>query len=120
MSAEAATIQAINPAQSRRFGPNLIGNVGNLALTMVVGVLYVPFLVKHLGPAVYGLVPLISMVTAYMNLITMGLDCAVARSMTIALERKDNDKANLIFNVSLWGNLALNAILLMPAAVEAT
>jgi len=117
MNAQAGSIQAVSPVQPRRFGLNLIGNVGQLGLTMVVGIFYVPFLVRHLGPAVYGLVPLISMVTAYMNLITMGLDSAVARSMSIALERKDNDNANLIFNVSLWGSLALTAILLIPAAL---
>ena len=42
MSAEAAVIPAVAPiCQSRRFGINLIANVGNLGLTMVVGVLYV-------------------------------------------------------------------------------
>ncbi len=117
MSAEAATIQAIGPVQSRRFALNLVANVGNLGLSMVVGVLYVPFLIRHLGPAVYGLIPLISMVTSYMALITFGLDSAVARSLTIALERKDDENANRIFNVSLWGNLALSAMLLVPAAV---
>ena len=117
MNAQAGTHQTISPVQPRRFGLNLIGNVGQLGLTMIVGVFYVPFLVRHLGPAVYGLVPLISMVTAYMNLITMGLDSAVARSMSIALERKDNENANLIFNVSLCGSLALTAILLIPAAL---
>lgn len=117
MSAQAGTIQTISPVQPRRFGLNLIGNVGYLGLTMLVGVLYVPFLVRRLEPAAYGLVPLISTVTTYMNLITMGLDCAVARSMALALERKDNDGANLIFNVSLWGNLALDAILLIPASL---
>src|SRR5213595_1857830 len=117
MSAEAATIQAIRPVESRRFALNLVANVGNLGLSMVVGVLYVSFLVRHLGPAVYGLIPLTSIVTSYMSLITFGLDYAVARFLTIALERKDDEKANLIFNVSLWGNLALSAVLLIPAAV---
>src|SRR5437660_840381 len=116
MSAEAATIQAIRPVQSRRFALNLVTNVGNLGLSMVVGVLYVPFLVRHLGPAVYGLIPLTSLVTSYMALITVGLDSAVARYLTIALERKDHENANLIFNVSLWGNLALSALLVIPAA----
>jgi len=117
MNAQAGSVQTVSPVQSRRFGLNLIGNVGYLGLTMMVGVLYVPFLVRQLGPAVYGLVPLISMVTGYMNLITMGLDCAMSRSMTIALERKDNATANLIFNVSIWGNLALIVILLIPGAL---
>jgi len=117
MSAEAATIQTISPVQPRRFALNLLANVGNLGLSMVVGVLYVPFLVSHLGPAVYGLVPLTSMVTSYMTLITVGLDSAVARSLTMALERKDDENANRIFNVALWGNLALSALLLIPAAL---
>jgi membrane protein EpsK len=117
MSAEAATIQTISPVQSRRFALNLLANVGNLGLSMVVGVLYVPFLVSHLGPAIYGLIPLTSMVTSYMTLITIGLDSAVARSLTIALERKDHESANLIFNVALWGNLALSALLLIPASL---
>jgi len=117
MSAEAATIQAIGSVQSRRFALNLVANLGHLGLSLVVGVLYVPFLVQHLGQAVYGLIPLPSIVTSYMSLITFGLDSAVARFLTIALERKDDEKANLIFNVSLWGNLALSAVLLIPAAV---
>lgn len=117
MNAQASAIQAISPARSGRFGLNLAANVGQLGLSMVVGVLYVPFLVRHLGPAVYGLVPLTSMVTSYMALITFGLDAAVARSMTIALERKDHERANLIFNVALWGNLAISALLVLPAAM---
>src|SRR5213078_581697 len=117
MNAEAATIQAIGSVQSRRFALNLVANVGNLGLSMAVGVFYVPFLVRHLGPAVYGLIPLTSMVTSYMSLITFGLDSAVARSLTIALERKDHEKANLIFNVALWGNLAISTLLLIPAAL---
>src|SRR5438046_10254139 len=117
MSAEAATIQAIGPVQSRGVALNLFANVGNLGLSMVVEIVYVPFLIRHLGPAVYGLIPLTSMVTSYMALITFGLDSAVARSLTIALERKDHENANLIFNVSLLGNLALCAVLAIRSAM---
>ena len=101
MSTAAATVQAVARARSGRFALNLVSNVGKLGLTMVVGAWYVPFLVRHLGPALYGLIPLISMVTSYMVLITSGLDSAVARSLTIALEREDHKNANLIFNVAL-------------------
>jgi len=55
MSAEAATIQAIRPVESRRFALNLVANVGNVGLSRVVGVLYVPCRLMQLGPAVYGL-----------------------------------------------------------------
>lgn len=114
-TATAATVPAIVPARSGRFALNLVSNVGKLGITMVVGMWYVPFLVRRLGPAAYGLIPLTSLVTSYMALITSGIDAAVARSLTIALERDNHQDANRIFNVALWGNLALAALLLVPA-----
>src|SRR6058998_2160363 len=117
MSAEAVAIQAVAPVQSRRFGLNLVTNVGHLALTMAVGVLYVPFLVTHLGPAIYGLVPLMSMLTSYMALMTLGLNSAIGRSLSIAMGREDHKSANLIFNVAFTANLGLSALLVIPAAI---
>src|SRR2546426_12301498 len=117
MGAEAATLNAIGPVQSRRFGLNLVSNVGNLGLTMVVGALYVPFLVRHLGPAVYGLVPLISTVTSYMSLVTVGLNYALGRSLTLALAREDQNEADSSSTVSFWSNVALSVMLVVPAAI---
>src|SRR5205823_6267830 len=87
-----------------------------LGLTLLVGVWYVPFLVRQLGPAAYGLIPLATSLTAYMALITLGLNSAVGRYLTIALEQEDHPRANLIFNTSFWGSVALTAFLLVPAA----
>src|ERR1043166_2692347 len=105
------------PQQHGRFAVNLAANVGYLGLSMLVGVWYVPFLVRHLGAAAYGLIPLATTITSYLSLITLGLNSAVGRSLTIALEEQDHRKANLIFNTSLWGSLALCALLLVPAAL---
>jgi len=105
------------PQQRGRFAVNLAANVGYLCLSMLVGVWYVPFLVRHLGAAAYGLIPLATTITSYLSLITLGLNSAVGRSLTIALEEQDHRKANLIFNTSLWGSLALCALLLLPAAL---
>jgi membrane protein EpsK len=117
VSARADTLPAIGFVQSRRFGLNLISNIGHLGLTMAVGVWYVPFLIGHLGPAVYGLVPLVSMLTSYMGLITIGFDAAAARQLMIALEHKEEDRANLVFNVALRANLAFGLLMLIPASV---
>jgi membrane protein EpsK len=112
-----AAPKVVQPRRSRRFGINLVSNVGQLGLTMVVGAWYVPFLVGRLGPAAYGLIPLASSITSYMTLITLGLNSAVGRTLTIDLEREDHAQANLVFNVSLWGSLALCAALLLPAVL---
>ncbi len=117
--ATVATVEVVpsKPAKARsgRFVVNLVTNVGKLGLTMVVGAWYVPFLVRQLGPAAYGLVPLASTITSYMALVTFGLEAAMSRSMSIALERKDYTGANVIFNVVFWGNLAIAAVLAIPA-----
>lgn len=115
-TAEAAPARAAEP-RAGRFAINLASNVGQLGLTMIMGAWYVPFLVRQLGPAAYGLIPLASSITSYMALITLGLNSAVGRYLTIALERGDHERGNLIFNTSFWGSLALTAVLLVPAAL---
>jgi membrane protein EpsK len=117
MSTVASALPTSSEARAGRFATNLAANVGQLGVSMVVGAWYVPFLVKHLGPAVYGLIPLTSLITSYMALITLGLEAAVARSLSLALGRDEHEKANLIFNVSFWGNLALCILLLIPAGI---
>src|SRR5436190_6211108 len=117
MSAAATdTVPVAAPARSSRLVLNLVSNLGQLGLSIVVGAWYVPYLVRKLGPAAYGLIPLASAVTSYMALITLGLNSAVGRYLTIALEQEDHHKANLIFNTSFWGSLALTAFLVLPAA----
>src|SRR5438445_11384665 len=103
---------AAAPAVKRgRHVVNLCANLGQLGLSLVIGVWYVPFLVRHLGPAAYGLIPLSSALTSYMALITLALNSAVSRYLTISLEKDEHERANLIVNTSLWGSLALTALL---------
>ena len=114
-AASAQTIRTIAPAAKRgRFSVNLATNLGYFGLSLVVGVWYVPFLVRRLGPAAYGLIPLASTLTSYMSLITLGLNSAVGRSFTIALEQEDHHQANRIFNTSFWASLTLCTALLIP------
>jgi membrane protein EpsK len=96
---------------------NLGANLGQLGISLVAGVWYVPFLVHHLGPAAYGLIPLSTALTSYMALITLALNSAVSRYLTIALEKEEHSRANLIFNTSFWGSLVLTAVLFVPAAL---
>jgi membrane protein EpsK len=111
-----ASAEANAAAKRGRHVVNLCANLGQLGLSLVVGIWYVPFLVRQLGPAAYGLIPLSSSLTSYMALITLGLNSAVSRYLTIALEQEDHRKANLIFNTSFWGSVALTALLILPAA----
>lgn len=102
-------------AKSGRLTANLCTNIAQLGLTMLVGIWYVPYLVRQLGPAAYGLIPLTSVITSYMTLITVGLESAVGRYQTLALSREEHGNANIIFNAAFWGNVALCGLLLIPA-----
>src|SRR5580698_8980751 len=94
--ASASGIPMVAPARTGRFAINLVSNVGQFGLSIIVGAWYVPFLVRSLGPAVYGLIPLSSAITSYMALITLGLNSAVGRYLTIALEHRDQRRSMLI------------------------
>lgn len=110
-----ANSQAAPLLKRGRFSINLLANLGQLGLSLAVGVWYVPFLVRELGHAAYGLIPLTAALTSYMVLVTSGLNQPVARYLTIELEREDHHRANLVFNTSFWTNLGLSLLLLLPA-----
>lgn len=65
-----------------------------------------PYLVGHLGPAAYGLVPIAGLFTQYVSIITSNLSAAVNRFLTIELQKKDGNP-NAIFNsaVALYAML---------------
>jgi len=99
-----------------RFTSNVLANVAQFGLNIVLGLWFTPYLVRRLGPAAYGFVPLAVQMTDYLRIATLGLNAAVARFLTIALETGRKDEANRVFNTSLFGTLGLLAIL-VPAAV---
>ena len=56
-----------------KLGANLVSNVAFFALNIVVSLWLVSYLVRQLGVAAYGLVPLAVTVAGYFNVITAGL-----------------------------------------------
>ncbi|UXH79501.1 lipopolysaccharide biosynthesis protein [Roseateles amylovorans] len=88
-----------------RLGANLVSNVAFFALNIVVSLWLVSFLVRQLGVAAYGMVPLAVTVAGYFNVITAGLNAAVGRHLTVALSGGDHARASSIFNSSLWAGV---------------
>lgn len=105
---------AIVPPKKGRFVINLASNFANFSLSILVGLWLTPYLIRHLGVAAYGLVPLAVTVTSYMGLFTTALNSAVGRFMTMSVDRQDHVEANRIFNTSFWGTAAILIILLGP------
>jgi membrane protein EpsK len=80
---------------------NLIANCTNFAVSIIIGFWFTPFLIKNLGLSSYGLIPLALTMTSYLSLVTLLINSATGRYMIIALEKKDFDTANRIFNTVL-------------------
>lgn len=75
---------------------------------LVVGIWLVPYLVRQMGTAAYGLVPLAGLLTQYVGIISNCLAQSVTRFLTVELQ-KDGGKPNTVFNsaIALFTALAI-------------
>lgn len=89
---------------------NLITNIISFVISILVGVLLVPYYIDTLGVASYALVPLATSTTSYVNLVIQSLNSSVSRHLTVDLHRGDFNKANIIFNTSLFGMLGISLL----------
>ncbi len=118
---EAVNVQSkpasIKLSEARRRLPfNILSNISWLILSMAVGLWYTPYLIHHLGVAVYGLVPLVTSVTNYFSLITDGFNSAISRFLQIELVKDDTKEANRVFNTAFSGSFFI-FILIFPVAL---
>jgi len=102
-----------------RFIINLGSNIGTLIFNLLIALWFTPYLIRNLGVASYGLIPLITQMASYLSIITLALNSAAGRWITIALERREYGEANRYFNASFFGSLFLIAILAVPAGFAA-
>lgn len=100
------------------FPKNFISNVIYFVLSIVIGLMLVPFFLDTLGKAAYGLIPLATSITSYVTLIIDSLNTSISRFLTIDLQRADVKRANETFNTALFGTLGV-ILLLIPFALAA-
>jgi len=100
----------------RHFVANVASNMAYMSLTSVAMTLYIPFLIRHLGVAAYGMIPLANAAIMYMATIIDGLNVAANRYLAIDLNRGDVGAANRTFNTSLAISLVATGLMLPLAA----
>jgi len=90
---------------------HLLSNVGSnvllVVVTSLIGIWMTPYLIRHMGLAVYAMVPLISSVVSYFSLLTSGITSAVGRFVGIHLKKGDLERGNVYFNSAFFGMLIL-------------
>lgn len=89
---------------------NLVANIVSFLVSLSIGVFLVPYYIDTLGVASYALIPLATSITSYVNLVIQSLNSSVSRHLTIDLQRENFDKANILFNTSLFGMLGISLL----------
>lgn len=92
---------------------NVSTNIGVYLVNLLIALWMTPYLISHLGVALFGLVPLANSVTSYLSLLTLSLNGAVGRFLAIDLQKGDYQAANRTFNTSLVG-VSTIALVLLP------
>ena len=96
---------------------NISSNVLAIIISSAVALLLTPYLIKHLGLAAYGVVPLILSITPYFDLITFSITSTVGRFVALHYNAGDFAKANNYFSSAVLSLVGLCVVLL--AAVVA-
>jgi len=92
---------------------NVVTNLTSLALSIVIGIFLVPYVITKLGVDSYGLITLANYFVQYMTLATFAVNSSVGRYLTIALEQGDHGQAVRIYSTAFWANIAVVAVLVL-------
>jgi O-antigen/teichoic acid export membrane protein len=101
-------------ATTHRFGVNVASNMAYFVVNTGLMLWYVPFLVRHLGVAAYGMVPLANSVVMYAIVISESLYTAYFRYLAIDLNRGDGEAARRTFASASLLTLLACGLLMVP------
>jgi O-antigen/teichoic acid export membrane protein len=96
-----------NAVQSVR---NIASNTALLVINILISFWYTPYLIHNLGSERFGFVPLTDSVIQFFSILTLSLNTATGRYLTIELEQRNQERANQIFNTTLVGTFLLIAL----------
>ena len=92
---------------------NLITNIANLVASVIIGLIYTPYLVRTLGVAAYGIVPLALIINQYINVIAGSLTGSLTRFYSIALQNDNKEEASSYLSTS-FATISTIIIILTP------
>ena len=106
----AAASAATPDLSKKQFVKNLAAQLFGFGLGIVSAFFLTPYWIKSFGIAGFGLVPLTNNLVGYFGLITVILSSSVSRFITVEVGRGNYDRANRIFNTSLWASVGLSLL----------
>jgi len=106
-------MQAENEAKNRLV-VNVLTNIAVVFVDAGIAVWIIPYLIRHLGLGLYGMIALVISFIAYFDLFTRSIANSVTRFVAIHLRKGDIKKSNLYFNSALSALVVLCGVLLIP------
>lgn len=88
-------------------------------VSFAIGIFLVPFILGHLGKDDYGLFSLLRSVMGYLPLVTIAIGPALARYVTHALARNDNEAINRYMSTGLFAFAGLSVLVVAVGGVIA-
>jgi len=94
---------------------NILFNILLFGMNAVIGIIIPPFLIKHLGVEVYGVIPIATSVTSFMLLFTISINGALSRFFSIDLYVSEK-KVSQTFNTAFF-TMVVVVIVLLPVSM---
>lgn len=99
-------------SERKQTARNLVANLLVFGVQTLVAVLFTPYLIRYLGVAVFGLIPLANSLASYASVFTLSIQGSVGRYLTIAVRQGDRRGAESVFNTAFWLMLGVVVALL--------
>jgi len=96
---------------------NVITNFLVIIVQGVINLWMTPYLIKHLGLGVYGMIPLVISFIAYFNIITSSITNSVSRYVIIYVNNNNIAKGNVYFSSAIVVLVVISVFLLGPAVI---
>lgn len=103
-------------AKRARFVTNAATNLAYFVFSSGLMIWYVPYLIHHLGPAAYGLLPLTSSLVVQAVMLSEGLNASSYRYLAVDMGRGDAEAAQRTFNSAAALTMIVCAVLCVIAA----
>ena len=97
-------------AGTRRFALNVLMNWVATGVGMLVPFFLTPVVVRHLGPAAYGVWILAAATVSYLNLLDLGMRSAVIRFVSKAWAQGAIEELRAVVAAALWFRLLIAAV----------
>ena len=98
---------------TRQIGLNIVGNIVTLLIGIISGLVLTPYLIKSMGIEAYGMVPLVNNLISYFSIVTVVINSATGRFVTIAISRQQVSRAQSIINTTLTVLLSVNGLIIV-------